>query len=41
MLTWALVKRIREELSCDTKDVTCAIDELKYASRALTTRPDA
>ncbi|KAF7596753.1 hypothetical protein BBP40_000181 [Aspergillus hancockii] len=28
MLTWALVKHVREELSCDTKEVTCAIDEL-------------
>ncbi|KAE8349986.1 Saccharopine dehydrogenase-domain-containing protein [Aspergillus coremiiformis] len=29
MLAWALVKRIREELSCDTKEITCAIDDLK------------
>lgn len=40
MLSWALVKRIREELSCDTKEVTCAIDELKYVSRSLTTLPN-
>ncbi|KAE8395763.1 Saccharopine dehydrogenase-domain-containing protein [Aspergillus alliaceus] len=29
VLAWALVKRIREELSCDTKEITCAIDDLK------------
>ncbi|KAE8371364.1 Saccharopine dehydrogenase-domain-containing protein [Aspergillus bertholletiae] len=29
ILAWALVKRIREEFSCDTKEITCAIDEIK------------
>ncbi|PLB51228.1 saccharopine dehydrogenase [Aspergillus steynii IBT 23096] len=29
MLSWSLVKRVREELSCHTKEVTCSIDELK------------
>ncbi|KAI9037827.1 uncharacterized protein KD926_011530 [Aspergillus affinis] len=29
MLSWSLVKRVREELSCDTKDITCSIDDLK------------
>ncbi|KAE8154738.1 Saccharopine dehydrogenase-domain-containing protein [Aspergillus avenaceus] len=29
MLAWTLVKRVREDLSCDTKEITCAINELK------------
>lgn len=29
MLSWSLVKRVREELSCHTKEITCSIDELK------------
>ena len=30
MLAWSVVKRVREELSCHTRDVICAIDEMKY-----------
>ncbi|RAL14827.1 uncharacterized protein BO97DRAFT_441323 [Aspergillus homomorphus CBS 101889] len=29
MLTWALVKRIREDLACDTREVVSAIHEIK------------
>ncbi|GAB1210985.1 hypothetical protein ATERTT37_000095 [Aspergillus terreus] len=29
ILTWSVVKRVREELSCHTREVTCAIDEMK------------
>ncbi|KAF9892436.1 hypothetical protein FE257_001544 [Aspergillus nanangensis] len=29
ILTWMVVKRVREELSCDTKEVTCALEEMK------------
>ncbi|PLB37020.1 uncharacterized protein BDW47DRAFT_44824 [Aspergillus candidus] len=29
MLAWRVVKRVREELSCHTRDVICAIEELK------------
>lgn len=30
ILTWAVVKRVREELSSHTRDVTCCIEEMKY-----------
>ncbi|RMJ25675.1 saccharopine dehydrogenase [Aspergillus sp. HF37] len=29
ILTWAVVKRVREELSSHTRDVTCCIEEMK------------
>ncbi|RHZ63084.1 uncharacterized protein CDV56_108944 [Aspergillus thermomutatus] len=29
ILAWSLVKRVREDLSCDTKEVTSAIEEMK------------
>ncbi|THC97847.1 hypothetical protein EYZ11_002700 [Aspergillus tanneri] len=29
ILSWILVKRVREEFSCHTREITCAIDELK------------
>ncbi|RHZ73845.1 hypothetical protein CDV55_107562 [Aspergillus turcosus] len=29
ILAWSLVKRVREDLSCDTKEVTGAIEEMK------------
>ncbi|KAL4892294.1 Saccharopine dehydrogenase-domain-containing protein [Aspergillus ambiguus] len=29
ILTWSIVKRVRQDLSCDTREVTCAIDEMK------------
>ena len=34
MLAWALVKRIREDLACDTKEVVSAIHEMKYVCHA-------